>query len=97
MFRVNFGIVTGSQQTLALSLRRFTDDTIIARELQIFRTPDEEGQLYNFETYTASATDPFVEGGFYFALRNDSGVSVDINGAIGILLHQDFENPTVFP
>lgn len=96
-FRVNFEITTGSQQTLALSLRRFADDTVIASEIQIFRTPDEKGQMYIFETYTASASDPFVEGGFYFALRNDSGVSVDIQGNVGILLQQAFESPIVFP
>ena len=96
-FRVFFSIATGSQQTLALSLRRFTDDTIIGSEIQIFRTPDEEGQLYIFETYTSDSTDPFVEGGFYFVLRNDSGVNVTIQGEVGILLQQTFESPVVFP
>jgi hypothetical protein len=38
-----------------------------------------------------------VEGGFYFVLRNDSGVNVTIQGEVGILLQQTFESPIVFP
>ena len=92
-FRVNFGIATGNLQTLALSLRRFKDDSIIGSEIKVIRDPDVEGNQFNFISYTASGTDPFVTGGFYFALRNDSGVSVDINGSVGILIQTQFEKP----
>ena len=95
-FRVNFGIVTGSNQTLALSLRRFEDDSIIGSEMKVTRDQDVEGNQFNFLTYTSGATDPFVEGGFYFALRNDSGSNVNVNGGIGIYIETTYESPTVF-
>ena len=96
--RVNFSITPsgGSTQTLALSLRRFADDSIIGSELLVFRTADEGAQQFNFITYTAGASDPFVTGGFYFALRNDSGASVDIEGSIGILIQTYYQKPTLF-
>jgi hypothetical protein len=96
-FRVNFGIATGANQTLALSLRRFTDDTIIGSEIKVQRDQDVEGNQFNFVTYTSSATDPFVTGGFYFALRNDSGTDVDINGNIGIYIETSYQLSTTFP
>ena len=95
-FRVNFNLNTGTAQTLALSLRRFTDDTIIGSELPVFRNSDETGQQFNFFSYTAGETDPFVQGGFYFALRNDSGGSVDVQGSVGILIQTYYQNPTSF-
>ena len=95
-FRVNFSIGVGTQQNYALSLRRFADDSIIGSEQLIFRTPDEGSQLFTFATYTAGANDPFVEGGFYFALRNDSGLSCDIEGNVGILLQQTFQRSVDF-
>ena len=95
-FRVNFGISTGSTQTLALSLRRFEDDSIIGSEEKVTRDPDVEGNQFNFLTFTSGATDPFVQGGFYFALRNDSGTSVNINGAVGIYIETTYQNPTQF-
>lgn len=93
--RVNFDIATGTNQTLALSLRRFFDDTIIGSEIKVNRDQDVAGNQFVFETYTAGATDPFVEGGFYFLLRNDSGTSVDIEGSIGILTINHYQEPTV--
>jgi len=95
-FRVNFNIVAGSDQTLALSLRRYEDDSIIGSEIQVFRNQDVEGVQQTFASYTASASDPFVVGGFYFALRNDSGIAVEISGGVGILIQNEFENPTSF-
>ena len=96
-FRVNFGISTGSTQTLALSLRRFVDDSIIGSEMKVTRDADVEGNQFNFLTFTSGATDPFVQGGFYFALRNDSGVNVDINGAVGIYIETTYQLSTTFP
>lgn len=96
-FRVNFGIETGSTQTVALSLRRFKDDSIIGSEMKVVRDQDVEGNQFNFVTYTAGPTDPFVEGGFYFGLRNDSGVTVNINGSVGIYIETTYQKPTTFP
>ena len=95
-FRVNFGIQTGSVQTLALSLRRFEDDSIIGSEMKVTRDQDVEGNQFNFLTYTSGVTDPFVQGGFYFALRNNSGASVNINGAVGIYIETTYEKPIIF-
>ena len=94
--RVNFGIATGSSQTLGLSLRRFADNSIIGSEIKVTRDQDVSGNQFNFITYTAGASDPFVTGGFYFALRNDSGASVDIEGSIGILIQTYYQKPTLF-
>ena len=96
-FRVNFGIATGNTQTLALSLRRFEDDSVIGSEMKVTRDPDVEGNQFNFLTYTAGPTDPFVNGGFYFALRNDSGVTVNINGSVGIYIETSYQLSTTFP
>ena len=96
-FRVSFGIAVGSTQTLALSLRRWTDDSVIGSEIPILRNADEPGKQFNFISYTAGASDPFVTGGFYFALRNDSGTSImDIEGTVGILIHNTFQKPVNF-
>lgn len=95
-FRVNFNIVTGTVQTYALSLRRWQDDSIIGSEIPIFRNADVSGQQVNFASYTAGVSDPFVTGGFYFALRNDSGASADIFDNVGILLISTFQKPVNF-
>jgi hypothetical protein len=96
-FRVNFGIDPGSTQTFALSLRRFQNDTVIGSEIPIIRNADEPGKQQNFISYTAGASDPFVTGGFWFALRNDSGTSVvDIQDSIGILIQTYYQKPINF-
>lgn len=95
-FRVNFGIVTGSSQFYALSLRRYEDDSIIGSEITVQRNNDVEGVQENFISYTAGGTDPFVLGGFYFALRNDTGQTVQITSAIGILVQTYYQKPTKF-
>ena len=95
-FRVNFDIGTGSAQTLALSLRRFEDDSVIGSEMPVLRSPDEPGKQFNFFSYTAGVSDPFVRGGFWFALRNDSGTSVDIQDAVGILIQTYYQLPVSF-
>lgn len=95
-FRVNFGIVTGSAQTYGLSLRRYENDSIIGSEIQVNRNQDVEGVQQNFISYTGGATDPFVEGGFYFALRNDSGSVAQITSGIGILIQNYYQKLTQF-
>jgi len=95
-FRVNFGIVTGSINSYALSLRRFANDTIIGSEIVIQRNPDVSGVQESFISYTAGASDPFVLGGFYFALRNDSGQSLEFTDNIGILCQHTYQKLTKF-
>ncbi len=95
-FRVNFSISTGTAQTLALSLRRYEDDSIIGSEIQVNRNQDVAGQQYDFLSYTAGPLDPFVTGGFYFALRNNSGANVNIESNVGILIVTTYQKPTDF-
>jgi hypothetical protein len=95
-FKVNFNIISGSLQTAALSLRRWQDDSIIGSEIQINRNPDVAGVQENFISYTSGASDPFVTGGFYFALRNDSGQNLDITGTVGVLIITTFQKPVNF-
>ena len=95
-FRVNFGIVGGSNQFYGLSLRRYEDDSVIGSELVVQRNNDVEGTQVNFISYTAGASDPFVLGGFYFALRNDTGQDVQIFSNIGILVQNYYQKLTQF-
>ena len=95
-FRVNFGIVGGSNQFYGLSLRRYSNDSVIGSELVVQRNNDVEGTQVNFVSYTAGASDPFVLGGFYFALRNDTGQDVQIFSNIGILIQNSYQKLTQF-
>lgn len=95
-FRVNFGIVGGSNQYYGLSLRRYTDDSIIGSEIVVQRQNDVEGVQVTFASYTNGAADPFVIGGFYFALRNNTGQDVQIFDSIGILIQNEYQKPTQF-
>tara|TARA_S200002703_G_scaffold49279_2_gene42642 strand:+ start:9290 stop:10324 length:1035 start_codon:yes stop_codon:yes gene_type:complete len=95
--RVNFNIATGSVQTLALSLTRMQDDSVVGSEIKVARDQDETGNQYIFETYTNSLLDPFVTGGFYFKLRNDSGANISIAALpVGILIQNIFQSPISF-
>ena len=60
------------------------------------RSPDVAGIQQTFISYTAGASDPFVTGGFYFALRNESGANITIEGSVGILLQNYFQIPIKF-
>ncbi len=95
--RVNFSIQSGNIQTLDLSLRRMQNDTVVGSVIKVQRDPDVEGNQFVFETYTAKGNDPFVLGGFYFALRNDSGVNIQVGDAVGILIQTVFQSPVFFP
>lgn len=95
-FRVNFGIVTGGSQFYALSLRRFADDTVIGSEIPIQRNNDIVGVQESFISYTSGANDPFVLGGFYFGLRNDSGQTLEFTDNIGILCQHNYQKLTKF-
>ena len=98
IFRVNFSITASSTKFAALSLRRYANDTVIGSEIPITITSDVPGQQLTFASYTGGATDPFVTGGFYFALRNDSGATLTVQAAnVGVLLQQTFQKPVNFP
>lgn len=94
--RANFNITTGSVQYAELGLFRYQNDTQIGSAIIIQRNPDVTGALVVIETYTASATDPFVVGGFYIALNNNTGVTLDFFGNAGILIQNIFDSETSF-
>ena len=98
IFRVNFSITASSTQTAALSLRRYANDTVIGSEIPVLVNQDVAGQQYTFASYTGGAADPFVTGGFYFAVRNDSGATLTVLATnVGVLLQQTFQKPVNFP
>lgn len=96
-FRVNFEFDTvGGTGILALSLRRFANDTQIGSDIQVNKNNDVGGVLETFITYTASASDSFVQGGFYFLLTNLSGGSVNFINKVGMLLQTSYQQPVKY-
>lgn len=94
--RVNLNMDTGNTQTASLVLRRFEDDSTIGSAIPVIRNNDITGIQEVFITYVASATDPFVLGGFYFAFDNNAGVQLDLSGKLGILVQTYYQYPTHF-
>jgi hypothetical protein len=94
--RANFNLVTGSVQYAELGLFRYANDTQIGSAIIIQRNPDVTGALVVLETYTASATDSFVTGGFYLALNNNTGQTLEFTGATGVLIQNIFDSETSF-
>lgn len=96
--RVNFSLVgSGTARFTGLSLRRMQNDTTVGSEIRVETNNIVQGNQYVFETYTNSLTDPFVTGGFYFALRNNSGSDVDIAaGSVGILIQTSYQRAVSF-
>lgn len=94
--RVNFNIVNGSTQFVELGLYRWQNDSLIGSAITIIRNNDVTGQQAVLETYTASATDSFVTGGFYVAVINNSGTTIEFTGARGVLIQSVFECPKSF-
>lgn len=94
--RLNFNIVSGSVQYAELGLFRFTDDSLIGSTITVLRNPDTTGALSVIETYTKDATDPFVTGGFYPALINNTGQTLEFFSNAGILLQSIFQKPANF-
>jgi hypothetical protein len=92
--RVNFNIAVGSNNFYQLSLRRWSDDSIIGSPITIERNGDYTGQQHVFISYTANANDPFVTGGFYFSFFNNSGQSVSFVDGTGILIQTKYQKPT---
>jgi hypothetical protein len=95
--RVNFNLDVGSTNTIRVGLYRFQDDSLIGSTIPIIRNADDSGQQIVFISYTADENDPFVDGGFYFLISNDSGTStINISGNMGFLIQYYYENPTHF-
>jgi hypothetical protein len=95
--RVNFNLDVGSTNTIRVGLYRFGDDSLIGSTIPIIRNADDSGQQIVFLSYSADENDPFVDGGFYFLISNDSGTStIDISGNMGFLIQYYYENPTHF-
>jgi len=95
--RTNFEVQNGSVAYAELGLYRYEDDSRIGSAKLITRNQDVTGNLVVIETYTASATDPFVIGGFYLALFNDSGTTFTFENKAGILIQNVFERSFDFP
>lgn len=88
--RIGFTITTGSDQHYNLTLRRFVDNTILS-SAKINRDADTGVCTADFLTYTYSDIDPFVTGGFYIQLDNNSGASVDLVTNINLLITTYFK------
>ena len=96
LIRVNFNIVSGNTQYLSLQLRRWQNDTTIGSEIVVARNQTLTGVQEVFVSYTAGANDPFVTGGFYFALSNTTGVLIEISGSAGILIQTSYQKQVAF-
>lgn len=83
--RISGTIVTGSDQHYLLTLRRFSDNNVLG-VVQLNRNADTGLFTADFLTYTYSDSDPFVTGGFYIQIDNNSGASVDISTSINLLI-----------
>lgn len=94
--RANFNITTGSVQYAELGLYRYQNDTRIGSAILIQRTPDVTGSLVVIETYTSNAADPFVIGGFYLGLDNNTGQTLEFISSAGVLVQNIFDSETSF-
>ena len=94
--RANFNITSGSVQYAELGLFRYQNDTQIGSAISIQRNPDTTGSLVVIETYTSDALDPFVIGGFYLALVNNTGQTLNFFGPAGVLIQNIFDSETSF-
>ncbi len=81
-------ISTGSVQNFDCQLRRSSDDSIVATAT-IHRTADTGKFTVNFNTYTGSATDPFVTDGFYITLENQSGGDAELIDDISLYINSN--------
>lgn len=83
--RVLLTIATGTDQHYNLTIRRYADNSIVS-STKISRDADTGVVGVDFLTYTYGALDPFVTGGFYIQLDNNSGASVDLEDKINLLI-----------
>lgn len=84
IIRVNIAIASGSAQGLGLQLRRKADNSVIS-ERRVDRSPDRTLEGVEFISYTGSAADPFVAGGFYVWFDNTSGTSITLTTSVNVL------------
>jgi hypothetical protein len=96
--RVNFTIKPGGVETGTVSLRRAADNTIVGAPVMFNRNADNGSNQVIFNAYTSSATDPFVTGGFYITLNNDSGANLNLeaNTQIGVYIVTSYASPRTF-
>ena len=96
--RVNFTFATGGTETATVILRRASDNTIIGAPIICQRNSDDANNQVIFNTYSSSATDPFVTGGFYIEIRNQSGNAVTLaqNSQIGVYIATSYASPRTF-
>jgi hypothetical protein len=94
--RANFNLTTGSVQYAELGLFRYANDSLIGSSIPIVRNNDVTGAQVVLETYTASATDSFVLGGFYVALTNNTGVVLEFINNAGVLIQNIYDSPVSF-
>jgi hypothetical protein len=96
--RVNFTIKPGGVETGTVSLRRAADNTIVGAPVMFNRNADNGSNQVIFNTYTSSATDTFVTGGFYITLNNDSGANLNLeaNTQIGVYIVTSYASPRTF-
>lgn len=94
--RTNFNINTGSVQYAELGLYRYQNDSLIGSSITVTRNNDTTGSQQVLETYTNGASDPFVIGGFYPAVANNTGQTLVFQGAAGILIQTILQRTTSF-
>lgn len=85
IIRCVINIQTGVTQTYNLELRRFSDNSVISSKT-VGRNNDTPIASELFMSYTSSATDPFVTGGFYISFNNTSGSTATLINSINVLI-----------
>lgn len=88
--RLGLTIAVGTDQHYTLTLRRVVDNSIVASTL-LNRNADTGFTSADFLTYTYGALDPFVTGGFYLSLDNNSGATVDLITSLNLLITTYFK------
>ena len=92
LVRLTFNIATGNAQYYRLDLKRSADNSVVA-SIVVQRNQAYTTQTIELVTRTLSATDPFVTGGFYLSLTNDSGVSATLNGEMQLVIISNYQFP----
>lgn len=88
--RLGLTIETGTDQHYLLTLRRYADNSIIG-VVQLNRNADTGLCTADFLTYTYGPSDPFVTGGFYLSLDNNSGAAMNITTGLNLLITTYFK------
>lgn len=76
----------GTTREVVLSLKRISDNSTIS-SASLIETTDSNfnGRLATINSYVKGATDPFITGGFYIDLLNNSGATLTIT-AVELLI-----------